>query len=634
LTNLARFTAVSKSAINPATLQQYPIIGMLEDQDQQAILPYLCEHQYEDGSIILHQGQSSDRFHIVLSGIVDVRLEREIEVSVAKLKHGQFVGEMSCITGELVSATVRAEGLVQTISMPKEGVYELMDRSASFRKQMLEAMIKRISKSNERVMEEHTRSFVVLRQLEQEQQSRYGPLHGNSPFICEFRNQLNAAAQHDRPLCIIGERGTGKLHAASELHYQSMRRQHPLLMVDGASFLINDWELKLRAAKGGTIILEHADQLSLDVLNRLITETGAAETRIILTAQTRLNRDFPIQTLKMIPLRERTDDIPELVYEFLAAAGVHNPMEAIAEEAMRMILLFPFLGENIEELKRVVQEAVVLSGGKIIRTAHLRFGSARPPGVRPKIGLALGSGSVRGAAHVGVLKVLEEEKIPVDMIAGSSVGAFIGALYAGGQPISAFERVLPTVRWRQLAHLRLSTGGFMDNRLMARFVEKYIGPVDFEELSIPFAAVASDAITGEPYILNTGRVSEAICASTAIPGVMKPVAYKNRLLADGGVAHPVPAALVRSMGADIVIAVNLSIPSSGRGAAKNFISSILNTIEIMSGRIVQDELQLADVVLHPQFGVNHFTFKASPYYIQAGEHVTRDAISTIKSKLG
>src|SRR5690606_27872886 len=124
------------------------------------------------------------------------------------------------------------------------------------------------------------------------------------------------------------------------------------------------------------------------------------------------------------------------------------------------------------------------------------------------------SGSSRGAAHVGVLKTLEQENIPVDIIAGTSVGAFIGALYAGGQPISAFESVLPTVKWRQLVQFTMPPKALVSNKPMARFVEKYIGPVHFHELNIPFAAVASDARSGEAYILNKGKVSHAICAST------------------------------------------------------------------------------------------------------------------------
>src|SRR5690606_34524017 len=128
------------------------------------------------------------------------------------------------------------------------------------------------------------------------------------------------------------------------------------------------------------------------------------------------------------------------------------------------------------------------------------------------------------------------------------------------------------------------------NLRMARFVEKFIGPVTFEELPIPFAAVASDALTGEPYIFNSGRVSHAICASTAIPGIIQPVQHGGRLLIDGAVVHPVPVALAKSMGADIVIAVDLSEPvMSQRELPRNFVAKIVNTIEIMNKKMIAEE---------------------------------------------
>jgi Predicted esterase of the alpha-beta hydrolase superfamily len=255
----------------------------------------------------------------------------------------------------------------------------------------------------------------------------------------------------------------------------------------------------------------------------------------------------------------------------------------------------------------------------------------REPGARPKVGVALGSGASRGSAHVGVLKALEQAGIPIDIIAGTSVGAFIGALYAGGQPISAFERVLPTVKWRQLVNITLPPKALVSNHPMARFVEKYIGPVDFGDLRIPFAAVAADAVSGEAYLFNKGRVSHAICASTAIPGFIKPYRLDNRVFVDGAVVNPVPVAVAKSMGADLVIAVDLSKPQLNE--PKNFVASILNTIEIMSKKIVTDELQLADIVLKPAITVNQVSFKASTYNIEMGEKATKEALESIRRKI-
>lgn len=610
-------------------IHRYPIIGKLNDEDLRSILPFLTLHAFDSGTVILRQNQEAAHFHIILDGILNVYVEQETKVHVASLETGQFVGEMSCLTGGAVSATVQAQGRVRTVSMPREGMLQLMDRSPEFRNHMIEAMIQRIANSNHRVLEEYTRSSVVLRQLQEERQSHYGPLVGDGRFMQRLRKRIAELSQKHEPLCIIGDRGVGKSHIAWEIHAQSGRSEHPFFVVEGESFDRGEWDVKVRAAKGGTIVLEQADCLPSDLVHRLVRTTD--ETRFIMTAGRRLHA--VVEHLEIPPLRERQEDLPMLVYSFIAEASFQNPESLISQEVMNMLGNFPFLGGNIKELKRVVHDALIRSNGKEIRNSHLRFGSMREPGARPKIGLALGSGAVRGAAHVGVIKVLEQAGIPIDLIAGTSVGAFIGALYAGGQPVSAFEKVLPTVRWGQLVLPTLPLNGIVDNHPMVRFVEKYIGPVEFKDLPIPFAAVASDAVNGEAYILNQGKVSRAICASTAIPGVMRPVKYGDKRLLDGAVAHPVPVALAKSMGADIVIAVDVSMSDAMKKEPKNFVATILNTMDIMSKRMIQDELQLADVVLTPQLKNNQLTFKASASNIQAGEHVTRESLAVIQQKI-
>ncbi len=610
--------------------KEYPLIGDLAQEDLDLIAPYLSTHTFVDGTIILRQGQSSESFHILLAGQLDVYLDLDRKVSVAKLDPGHFVGEMSCLTGRAVSATVQAIGEVHTLSMTREGILLLMDRSAPFRQHMIEAMIERIQDSNERVSEEFSRSIAVMRQLEIERQLRYGPLIGGSRFMRNLREQIAVLAREQCSVCIIGEKGTGKFHVAYAIHQQSRRAGNPILSVDGGNRLqLDDWEMKVLAAKEGTIVIEHADLLPAELLDRLLQSANGNGTRVILTGRGKPNVDAREVTL--IPLRERSEDIPEMVYDFLSEAGAADPAGAIAREAIYMITVYPFLGGNIQELKRVVQDAFIVSGGRMIQTQHLRFGSIHEPGTRPKIGLALGSGAARGAAHVGVIKVLEQEGIPIDLIAGTSVGAFIGALYAGGQPVSAFEKVLPTVRWGQLVRPIVPPLALVSNHPMARFVEKYIGSARFEDLPIPFAAVASDAISGEAYIFNKGKVAPAVCASTAIPGFIKPVRHGQRLLVDGAVVSPVPVALARSMGADIVIAVDLSTPELGE--PKHFVGSIMNTIEIMNKKIVTDELQLADIVLKPDITMNQVSFKLSSHNIAMGEQAAGAAVAAIKQKI-
>ncbi|MGB9860759.1 MAG: patatin-like phospholipase family protein [Candidatus Bipolaricaulaceae bacterium] len=176
-----------------------------------------------------------------------------------------------------------------------------------------------------------------------------------------------------------------------------------------------------------------------------------------------------------------------------------------------------------------------------------------------KVGLALGSGGARGAAHVGVLKVLEREGIKVSAIAGSSIGAMVGGAYAAGIPLSRIEEEWLTTSRTKLLRSFLPTfprAGLSSGAGLRRYLREILGDVRIEGLPIPFAAVATDLDTGEAVVLRRGSLVEAIRASTAIPGIFQPVRWEGRLLVDGGMVEPLPVQICRELGADLIIAVD------------------------------------------------------------------------------
>ena len=180
----------------------------------------------------------------------------------------------------------------------------------------------------------------------------------------------------------------------------------------------------------------------------------------------------------------------------------------------------------------------------------------------PKIGLALSGGVARGLAHIGVLKALEEESIPIDMIAGTSAGALIGACYAKERNIATLEEIALGVDWKGLAHLVdpnliFLWKGFVQGQKVESFISSLIGDVKFEDLEIPLAVVAADVESMEEVVINKGSVIEAVRASISMPVIFTPVKWGNRFLIDGGVVNPMPVNVVRNMGAEIVIAVNV-----------------------------------------------------------------------------
>ena len=180
---------------------------------------------------------------------------------------------------------------------------------------------------------------------------------------------------------------------------------------------------------------------------------------------------------------------------------------------------------------------------------------------KKKIGLALGSGAAKGLAHIGVLKVLVANHISVDFIAGSSMGALIGALYASGLSIERMEDIACNTDWNLTAKMFTPTlpwAGLVEGNRIRQFFRTLIGDKNFDDIKLPFAAVTTDVQTGEEIVIENGSLIEAVRASISIPGVFTPVRHQNRFLVDGGVVNPIPVDVVRNMGADIVIAVNVT----------------------------------------------------------------------------
>lgn len=179
-----------------------------------------------------------------------------------------------------------------------------------------------------------------------------------------------------------------------------------------------------------------------------------------------------------------------------------------------------------------------------------------------KIGLALGSGGARGIAHIGVLEVIKEFNIPIDYIAGTSIGAVVGALYAAGVKVEKMKKFALSLNKRQTMNLFdpiLSFSGmFSGKKVVALLEDLGLRGLSFSNLMIPFSAIAADMHTGKEVVINKGSVVMAVRASSSIPLVFAPVIYKNYYLVDGGIIDPVPVKVVKKMGADIVIAVRLS----------------------------------------------------------------------------
>lgn len=226
---------------------------------------------------------------------------------------------------------------------------------------------------------------------------------------------------------------------------------------------------------------------------------------------------------------------------------------------------------------------------------------------RKTVGLALGSGGVRGLAHVGVIKTLLKHNIPIDYIAGSSIGAWVGAHYALFQDIERLEEFTVNKKeekFRMLLEPSLS-GGFIGGDRTRKLLTEWLEDASFEETKIPLAVVATDLLKREPHVYTSAALAPAVHASMAIPGMFKPVTYHGRVLVDGGITNPVPSDVVKKMGADIVIAVNLyRIPENTEEVENpkltlGFMAVANRSIEIMRYYLAKGSFQSADIIIEP-----------------------------------
>jgi len=252
----------------------------------------------------------------------------------------------------------------------------------------------------------------------------------------------------------------------------------------------------------------------------------------------------------------------------------------------------------------------------------------------PRIGLALGGGFARGISHIGVLKVLEEENIPIRFVAGTSVGALIGAAYCGGISIAELEQVATRVRLKHFARWTLSRLGFASNQRMIGFLNSLLKVKTFEELRIPLGVTATDFHTGEGVVFHSGPLVEAIRASCAYPGMFLPVEMRGRMLVDGMLAYAVPSVPAREMGADRVIAVELKGRWTNGGGPRHIFDVIGQCFAIAQERTACLWQSAADVVVTPDVnGFKYDDFERHRELIQVGEMATREVLPEIRKWL-
>jgi NTE family protein len=293
---------------------------------------------------------------------------------------------------------------------------------------------------------------------------------------------------------------------------------------------------------------------------------------------------------------------------------------------------------NASARRKSLSLALLLAGALALSgciTTGSKSSTAPNGGVhKPKIAFALGGGAARGFAHIGVIKVLESHGIVADYVAGTSAGAVVGSLYAGGFDPYAMQKIAQQLDESIFADWTLGGRGILKGEALQDFINQHLKNRSLDKLNKPFAAVATDLKSGERVVFRSGDTGMAVRASAAVPGVFQPTQFRGKSYVDGGLTSPIPVQAAREMGADIVIAVDISAHAEGQPV--DSMSSILwQTTTIMGSVIGKTELASADVVIRPNLPyVKSWDFKARNDAMLEGERAAQAALPAIRQKLG
>ena len=256
----------------------------------------------------------------------------------------------------------------------------------------------------------------------------------------------------------------------------------------------------------------------------------------------------------------------------------------------------------------------------------------KPPPRPPRLGLALGGGAARGFAHIGVIQVLEENGIKVDLVAGTSAGSLVAALYASGKGGKEMQALAEGMDEGAITDWSFPLRGLIRGEALARFIREKTGGKGIEQMALPLGIVATDLSDGSSILFRSGDTGTAVRASSAVPAVFQPVKIGQREYVDGGLVSPVPVRFAREMGAQFIVAVDITSPPEKDPPGDAF-RMLMQTFSIMGRSINMFELREADIVIRPKLdGVGSAVFSARRRAIQAGREAALAMLPLLRQR--
>jgi NTE family protein len=561
----------------------------------EASLAGLARRRFGAGSVVLAAGDSPGEMYVLREGTAEVVLAGRggTEHVVGHVRVGETIGEMSLLTGDAASATVRAAEDVEVIVLQAGQLEALIERLPQLQRNIIATLSARLARATQLAFQEELGQVVILED-------------GAGAHVLG-RALAASLAWHTRcpTLHLVLGAPSSRLSTQATAARELPIRPTP----PGADFVVSNLEGPFAPDR----IAATFDELvrSFDHVLVQVPRGWAGLPEMHPRARLRLldspASGFAVTSVDRVESHDRVIPVPAL--EARDTAWLEHGLLPSESPA----------GSAIGRLAR--------------QLAGLR------------VGIALGAGSLRGYAHVGALRALERHGVPIDCLAGTSIGATVAGGYAH---FGSAERVTEFLDGlgERMFRPTLSRKSLLSTRAMRRYIRKVVGDPLLEDLPIPLGVVATDVDTHDEVVLRRGSSVTAMFASGAVPGVFPAVRIGSRTLVDGGIVNPVPLAVAASLGADVVIGIRLvhgggtraeQLSEEGEGPVPSAIAAIMRSIEVLQTRVVTDSGSVPTIVLTPEFGsipaAKLRNFRDGRRYIAAGEAAVEAALPRLRGAL-
>ncbi|MBI3314285.1 MAG: patatin-like phospholipase family protein [Candidatus Omnitrophica bacterium] len=658
------------------SLEDIPLFSSLSGSDQKLVEKQARLVQYRRGDIVYEEGTKADAFYVVISGrfrLFHAAQAHEMEQTLLYFYRGDHFGETSLLTGRAHSATVEAKSDGLILRMEKDDFLKLVNDIPAISLHLSRTLGHRLTKSEEAG---HRREVKIAAFYTQSHP------HNIFQFWLDFASAV--AQQTKRKVLVVdfvSERYAHfreEFHREMELSYDLSRSETP------------------REGEFKPTVIQHPS--GFNYVHILSDTVGGKDEKRVSSLLTFLTYRYDYLMLRLPRNMGHVsfEGLKQSDTVYVYCEAEKQQLTECSESLQELVQGFGFSKREVKVIvpaKNIKDENVFDEFEKILgfrifsllperedksekyQTA-LRYLAKEWTGTL--VGLALGSGAAYGLAHIGVLKVLEEENIPIDVVSGSSIGALVGGLWAAGYNSKELEELALGINKRTaffkligFQDISAAHRGFFKGHQVSRFLRSYIGNKTFQETRIPLRIIGTNLFTSEEVIFEAGKVVDAIRASISIPGIFRPFFHKGDYLMDGGVIDPLPVKVLTQMGVKKIIAVNVLLSPkdrvernrlledmraqkvkelssksvwrkimAGMGEALknrysiNVFNVIMNTIQFMEYEMAETWGSKADVLIHPVIYEGHWAQFYDPMkFIRAGEEKTREQLGEIKRLL-